>query len=210
MRLLLLSRGAGAVPGFLLGIGFSSARQLRLGYLADASASFADAPFVLEERARIDAFGYDVQDLNARLTPRASFAAALDRVDALYVAGGSTFALLDALRADGAREAIVDRVRDGLPYIGASAGSIVVGPTIEPASLMDDPDDAPELSNYEGLQLISSVVVPHADGLLPPYPSELIQRTLERYGADHDLIPLRDDEALLVDAGGSRVITSTL
>lgn len=163
---------------------------------------------MLEERAGIDALGYDVQELKAREMSRSDFDSALHGVDALYVAAGSTFALLDALRANGAREVIMDRVRDGMPYIGASAGSIVAGPTIEPLSLMDDPGDAPELSNYDGMKLLSSVVIPHADGLLPPYPKELIQRTLERYGADHDLIPLRDDETLLVDAGGPRVIAS--
>ncbi len=141
---------------------------------------------------------------------RADFASALDEIDALYVASGSTFGLLDALRANNARQAIVDRVRAGLPYIGASAGSIVAGPSIEPASLMDDPADAPGLEDYEGLRLIPSVVIPHADGQLPPYPAELIQRTLEQFGADHELIPLRDDQALIVDAEGSRVIASAL
>lgn len=209
MRVLLLSRGAGAVPTFLAD-GTNSAGPLRLGYLADASVAYADAPFVIAERAGIDALGHSVQELSARAMSRADFASALDEIDALYVASGSTFGLLDALRANNARQAIIDRVRAGLPYIGASAGSIVAGPSIEPASLMDDPADAPGLEDYEGLRLIPSVVIPHADGQLPPYPAELIQRTLEQFGADHELIPLRDDQALIVDAEGSRVIASAL
>lgn len=210
MPMLLLSRGIGAVPAFLAHSTNALSESLRLGYLADASTAFADAPFVAAERAGIDALGHTVRDLSARTMTPAEFSAALDELDALYVAGGSTFALLDALRTAGVKEIIADRVRAGLLYIGASAGSIVAGPSIEPASLMDDPGDAPELDDYRGLQLIPDVVIPHADGQLAPYPPELIQRTLERYGADHRLIPLRDDQALLVDADGSRVVTSAL
>jgi dipeptidase E len=208
MRMLLLSRGAGAVPDFLAQSTIGKPGPLRLGYLADASAAYSDAPFVRSERAVIDALGHAVRDLSARSMAPVDFSSALTEIDALYVAGGSTFALLDALRVNGARQTIIDAVRHGLPYIGASAGSIVAGPSIEPASLMDDPDDAPGLDDYEGLQLVSSVVIPHADGQLPPYPPELIQRTLERFGADYDLIALRDDEALLVDADGARIIAS--
>ena len=210
MRMLLLSRGAGAVPEFLARARGDDRRPLRLGYLADASAAFADAPFVKAERAVIDALGHPVLDLSARTMTREEFSSAVATVDALYVSGGSTFALLDALRVNGADQALVDAVRTGLPYIGSSAGSIVVGPSVEPASLMDDPDDAPGLEDHDGLQLIPDVVIPHADGQLPPYPPELIQRTLEQFGADHRLIPLRDDEALLVDDQGSRVIPSAL
>ncbi len=209
MRLLLLSRGAGAVPAFLTGVA-SSTGSLRLGYLADASAQYADAPFARDERAGVAGLGHTVLEMSARSMSRSDFTSALRGLDVLYVASGSTFALMDALRLNGAGEAIIDSVRAGLPYIGASAGSIVAGPSIAPASLMDDPADAPGLEDYAGLDLIPQVVIPHADGQLPPYPPELIQRTLDSYGAGHDLLPLHDDEALLVDADGSRKITSAL
>lgn len=46
------------------------------------------------------------------------------------------------------------------------------------------------------------------DGLLPPYPPELIDRILHTYGGDYRLQPLRDDQALLVDELGTRVVAS--
>nr|WP_314845567.1 Type 1 glutamine amidotransferase-like domain-containing protein [uncultured Microbacterium sp.] len=208
MNLLLLSLGVGAVPGFLSDRAAASSEPLRLGYVADAAAAFADAPFVHAERAAIEDLGYRVRELTARTTPAHEFAAALDEIDALYVAGGNTFALLAALRANGAADAIVRKVHDGLPYIGLSAGSIVAGSSIRPAALMDDPKDAPDLTDHTGLNLISEVVIPHADGALPPYPPELIRRTVELYGGDHTLILLEDDEALLVDEDGSRRVSS--
>ncbi len=46
------------------------------------------------------------------------------------------------------------------------------------------------------------------DGRLPPYPPELIDRILHTYGGDYRLQPLRDDQALLVDELGTRVVAS--
>ena len=55
---------------------------------------------------------------------------ALNKADALIVGGGNTFALLNRLYAHGLVEAIRDLVRDGLPYLGWSAGANVACPTI--------------------------------------------------------------------------------
>lgn len=129
-------------------------------------------------------------------------------LDAVYVASGSTFALLEALQATGGGRVLSDHVRAGLPYMGASAGSIVAGPDVTPASLMDDPADGPALTSFHGLALVDQVVIPHADGLLPPYPPELIARTLKTYGADYALLPLRDDQAFLTQSGRGRLVDS--
>jgi dipeptidase E len=205
--LLLLSLGLSAVPAFLADHA-PTGRPLTIGYVPDATRAFADSPFPAAERARVAALGHALVDIRLTGADATAVAAALDGVDALYVAGGSTFALLDALRTSGADDLVAERVRGGLPYIGLSAGSIVAGPSIEPASLLDDPADAPGLTDLRGLGLTDAVVVPHADGKLPPYPLELIGRTLDRYGSDHELVPLCDDEALLVTGRGWKVVAS--
>ena len=208
MNLLLLSLGASAVPDFLSGCLPAASIPLRLGYINDAAAIYGDAPFVAAERDQLAAFGYELLDLRLRDLTLAELEAALDGLDAVYVAGGNTFALLEALRCNGGEELLVERVRAGLPYIGLSAGSIVTGPSIEPASIMDDPGDAPTLKDFTGLALIDRVVLPHADGQLPPYPPELIANTVATYGADFPLLLLHDDQALLVSEDGQRVISS--
>lgn len=69
------------------------------------------------------------------------------------------------------------------------------------------PADGPALTDHTGLALVDQTVVPHADGLLPPYPPELIQETLDTYRDSYALVPL-DDQALAVDGGRTRVIRS--
>ncbi|MDB1088884.1 Type 1 glutamine amidotransferase-like domain-containing protein [Streptomyces sp. ACA25] len=105
---------------------------------------------------------------------------------------------------------VVERVRAGLPYIGASAGSIVTGPSIEPVSPMDDPAEAPDLTDRTGLGLglVDTVIIPHADGALPPYPPELIAQVRQTYGTDYPLTFLDDDQALLVENAPSGLISS--
>ncbi|WP_312169559.1 Type 1 glutamine amidotransferase-like domain-containing protein [Microbacterium sp.] len=206
MKLLLLSLNPGAMRPFLDGV--RGGASLRVGYIGDAQVAYADAPWVLAERRAIEALGHEIADVTARDLTASEFAATLSAVDAVYVAGGSTFALLEALRVTGSDVVLAERVRDGLPYIGLSAGSIIVGPDITPASIMDDPTDGPALADFAGLGLIDRTVIPHADGLLAPYPPSLIAETVAAYGASHQLLTLRDDQALLVEGDRETVIDS--
>ena len=56
--------------------------------------------------------------------------AQLDRADAMFVGGGNTFRLLKKLQEQNLFDAIRQRVRAGVPYIGSSAGSVITAPTI--------------------------------------------------------------------------------
>ncbi|WP_282824558.1 Type 1 glutamine amidotransferase-like domain-containing protein [Gulosibacter sediminis] len=211
MKLLLLSMQAGALWGFLRNH-LEHPGKARIGFVHDAIGRVPEhytmQAWLYEERRRVVDLVETVDDLFlAEMTPD-EVAEALDRIDALYVRGGNTFLLREAMRISGADKLIVERVKAGLPYIGLSAGSIVVGPSLEPIVPMDDPDEAPNLPSYRGLGLIDSVIVPHADGQLPPYPPELISSILTTYGERYQLQPVEDDQAYVVDDRGERLISS--
>lgn len=206
--LLLLSLGSSAVPDFLADRSEALSRPLRIGYVTDATRDYADAPFVQQEFERIAAYGHPLTRITlGELTPE-QLPGALTGLDGVYVAGGNTFVLMDAMRRSGADLLLPDRVAVGLLYIGSSAGSIVAGPSLEPATLMDDVAAVPGFSDFRGLGLTDVVVVPHADGALPPYPRELIERTVAEFGDRFPLITLADSEALLVDMDVRRKISS--
>lgn len=69
---------------------------------------------------------------------------------AFFVGGGNTFRLLDRLQQEGLVELIRQRVLEGARYMGASAGSVIAGPTIRTTN------DMPivEPSSFESLGLI--------------------------------------------------------
>ncbi|WP_288437413.1 Type 1 glutamine amidotransferase-like domain-containing protein [uncultured Gordonia sp.] len=208
VNLLLLSLGFGAVPGFLSEATGKALSELQIGYLDDARIPYAGQLGVRAERDRLTAAGYAVVDLSAVRQNLEEFATTLDRVDAVYVAGGNTFALLWALRRAGAGDLLAERVRASLPYIGCSAGAVVVGPTIAPVEGLDDPAEAPGPVDPRGLELIDTVVLPHADGQFPVYPADVIESVRRKYESRHRVTPLADHQALLVRGEQQTVVAS--
>lgn len=209
MKLLLLSWGLGAVPAFLAEHTGRRPADVRLGYLNNAMAPFADSDFVESDRHRLTALGYRPETITASEVATADdFAAILDRLDALYVCGGETFVLLEALRRGGLADVLVAKVRAGLPYLGLSAGAVIAGLSAEPASLMDDPSLAPGLTDHRGLGLVATSLVPHADGRIDLFPPELVDRVRRIYGPRLDLTFLDDDRALLVSGEQTVLIPS--
>ncbi|MGW3953210.1 dipeptidase PepE [Streptomyces sp. NPDC004752] len=85
------------------------------------------------------------------LTDPEQAASAISRADVVLVSGGNTFLLLRTLQSHGLTELIRSRVADGMTYIGISAGTNVLSPTIATTNSMP----------------IVHIASPHALGLLP-------------------------------------------
>ena len=114
------------------------------GYLDHAEAAIRDflgeplrvlfVPYALRDRAayagqarrRLEQMGYGLDPLHEAPDPRE----AVSRAEALFIGGGNTFRLLQALQNLSLLEPIRRRVEEGMPYIGSSAGSVVACPTI--------------------------------------------------------------------------------
>jgi len=70
-------------------------------------------------RARLGQMGFEVVPIEQ-----------LVRADAMFVGGGNTFRLLKKLYDRNLLDVIRRRARDGMPYMGSSAGSVITSPTI--------------------------------------------------------------------------------
>jgi len=81
----------------------------------------------------------------------------LAQAEALFMGGGNTYALLKRLREAGLLPAIRERVHAGMPYLGASAGSNVAGPTI----LTTNDWNVVALDRFDALELVSFNINPH-------------------------------------------------
>jgi dipeptidase E len=82
---------------------------------------------------------------------------ALEATEGVFVGGGNTFRLLDTLQRSGLLETLRRRVRSGLPYLGASAGTNLAAPTIKTTN--DMPIVQP--ASFEALALVPFQINPH-------------------------------------------------
>ena len=77
-------------------------------------------------RKRFETMGYQMESVHRSASPRT----AVESTEALFIGGGNTFRLLKMLCENQLLEAIRQRVAAGMPYMGASAGTVVACPTI--------------------------------------------------------------------------------
>jgi dipeptidase E len=146
--------------------GFRTEERVRF-LVGEMKAFFGDVgrvlfvPYALQDHDRylqvlaekgLDA-GYVLDGIHRYPDP----AEAVRRAEALYVGGGNTFRLLGELYRFGLLDLIRARVRDGLPYLGVSAGTNVACPTIKTTN--DMPITQPP--GLEALGLVPFQVNPH-------------------------------------------------
>ena len=123
----------------------SNSRNHDSGYLDHAEEEIRDlfagvgrivfVPFALEDlagyhaiaRDRFRSMGIEVD----MLAPDRSAGPALLQAEGLFVGGGNTFRLLDHLQRLELVTAIRARVLAGMPYMGASAGTVIAAPTLQ-------------------------------------------------------------------------------
>ena len=171
----------------------------RVLYIDDAASEMRQAPFAQAELKAIGEAAETLVPLTLSQSKSSDLQNEIASANCIYVASGDVFHLLNALRSTGADRLLTDAVNQGKLYAGSSAGAIIAGPSIEPASIMDDPKTAPQLTDYTGLNLTQHVIVPHAQGTTGPYSIEIISKTVQTYGREWNLLLLRDGQALLVD-----------
>jgi dipeptidase E len=83
--------------------------------------------------------------------------AALKKVDALVIPGGNTYALLKRLYQSDLLNALRQRIREGTPYIGSSAGANIAGPNI----LTTNDWNVVGLTRFESLCCVPFNINPH-------------------------------------------------
>ena len=171
----------------------------RVLYIDDAASEMRRAPFAQAELKAIGEAAETLVPLTLSQSKSSDLQNEIASANCIYVASGEVFRLLNALRSTGADRLLTDAVNQGKLYAGSSAGAVVAGPSIEPASIMDDSKTAPQLTDYTALNLTSHVIVPHAQGTTGPYSIEVISKTVETYGREWNLLLLRDGQALFME-----------
>lgn len=149
--------------------------------------------------------GLVIDELEVSTASQEDIVDKLERNEYIYVAGGNTFFLLQELKRTGADRLIAEQVRAGKCYIGESAGSAVLAPSIEYLQELDDATAAPDLDSYTSLALIDFYPLPHYKN--PPF-EDAIEQVLHRYGDNLDLRPFSNNQALAITGSHTELQTS--
>jgi len=155
MKLLLISNSTAHGEGYLDHC--IEAMSAMLG----EQRSLLFVPFAIADREtygrraaeRLEEAGLKVEVLAAGPGARRT----LDAAGAVFVGGGNTFRLLDALQRESLLARLRARVLAGMPYLAASAGSNIACPTIRTTN--DMPIVQPE--SFTALGLVPFQINPH-------------------------------------------------
>jgi dipeptidase E len=161
-------------------------------------AVFDRDAYATKARVRFEAMGYALDSVHDAYGGPVR---AVERAEAIFIGGGNTFRLLDALWRESLIEPIRGRVKAGMPYIGASAGSNVACPSIKTTN------DMPivELRSFSALDLVPFNINPHYLDPLPgsTHMGETREQRIAEFHEENTppVIGLREGAWLLVEDG---------
>lgn len=200
MRLLLLSNSTNHGDSYL-------------GHAVDTVASFLGPAMTFVPYALADHDGYtarvrealgsrlEVRGLHEASDPRA----ALVQAPSVFIGGGNTFRLLAALQSLGLVEVLRERVRSGMPYMGASAGTNVAGASIRTTN--DMPIVQP--ASFDALGLVPFQINPHYLDADPAstHKGETREQRLTEFLEENDalVLGLREGTWLQVDGDAATI-----
>lgn len=158
MRLLLIS------SSLVHGYGYLDHAEPEIRRILEGRRTVSFVPFAQHDhdaytarvRERLGAMGFEVLQVRERED--------VDTAEAIFVGGGNTFRLLKTLYERELLDPIRNRVREGVPYIGSSAGTNMAMPTIKTTN--DMPVVYPP--SFDALGLVPFQINPH---YLDPDPS---------------------------------------
>lgn len=195
MKLLLTSAGITnkSIAKSLIDLAGKPASNLKLAFIPTAAnveeGNKVEWLFRQYEELRSMGFKWidyvDFADADVDWQPR------LDACDILYLTGGNTFYLLDQIRKQGfddyLRGALSNKV-----YVGGSASSIVMTPTIDVAAIPPGDPNLPNLTDLTGLGHVDFEIEPHCD--------EGRFATVESYAKEHSktICAIDDDTAIQI------------
>ena len=215
-RLLLISNST------LYGSGFLDHAETEIRDFLSGVGRVLFVPFALHDqdgyagraRERFKRMGYDLDSIHVAPNKHQAVADA----QAIFIGGGNTFRLLKALYDFDLLPLVKQRVDQGLPYIGSSAGSNVAGPTIRTTN------DMPivEPPSLRALGLVSFQINPH---YLDPDPDskhmgETREERILQFLEDNDtpvvglregaMVRVENDRSVLKGSSGARIFRKGL
>lgn len=160
--------------------------ELKMLYIPVASDDDPDKDWVEEEFQTILDLGIRKENIKEY---RMDYELDLSEYDFIYMMGGNTFYLMKKIRENGFGNKIKSAIDNGIVYVGSSAGSEILGTTIEVALPYDE--NIYGIDDYTGLKIVNKVIIPHANRK-----QEFIKEQKKKY--KEEIYQLFDEHAIII------------
>jgi len=158
------------------------------------------------DKSDLEELGLQVQhvDLREYFAKKNELEKVINECDVIWCTGGNAFVLIQALKLSGLDLIIKDYYVNNVNkvYGGFSAGTYILGPTLDGMHLVDEPENKPYGKQYEtewnGLGILDYVIVPHykSDHFESMATDDSIQYLIEKKTLFR---ALRDGEVIIIE-----------
>lgn len=149
-------------------------------------------------------FTVDILDLKTYFHNQKGLEEKLEAYDVIWVRGGNTFVLAQAMKLSGFDEIIKKYVEDkrDILYGGYSAGICILGPTLKGIHLADEPEQKPygaeHQTIWDGLHILEYAIAPHYKSDHPES-ADIDKSIVYMMTNKIPFIALKDGEVLIIE-----------
>lgn len=159
--------------------------------------------YIDEGKDTLSDLGYQLDILDVSKESQKKCYQKIKEAHAIIISGGNTFYLLQELKGKNLLPILKDKISESCPYIGESAGGIILASDIGYNNIMDDPRVAEKLDNTKALSVINFFPLPHY--IEEPF-TESVQETFKLYKDKLALVPINNYQSIIVDDGQYHVV----
>lgn len=194
-NILLTSYFAGTIRQFKQFMANQSTEITNILFIDTASKVEEYTGYIDEAYKALLNLNYTIDTLDISNSDKIKSKNKIQNADTIFIAGGNTFYLLDKLKSQKLDKLLIDKINTGTPYIGESAGAIILSPDITYIQELDDASFAPNLNTYTGLGITDFSILPHY--LDKPFENET-STIFNKYHDKLDLITLNNQETISI------------
>lgn len=202
MRKLFLSSSFKDVVNLFVAFAGEDVKGKTVTFIPTASLTEKVKFYVGSAKKAFEKVGVTVDELELTNATVDEIISKLTQNDYIYISGGNTFYLLQELKRTGADKIIAAQIVMGKLYIGESAGSMVVAPSIEYVKDMDDCTAASDLNAFSALNIVDLYPVPHHTNF--PF-VKAVEKIISKYSSVLNLYPISNSQVILINGDDVRV-----
>ena len=167
----------------------------KIGFIPTASELENDRWYMEKDKEDLKAMSFDLVIIDISKESRDEILEKFKYIDAVFVAGGNSFFLLQQLKIKNVLQELKIFAKDKI-YVGSSAGSCIACKSIDYCEKLDNKLQATLLDDCNSMNLVDFYVLPH-------YKSKekytKLADEIERSYNNYKFIKLSNEEAIIVD-----------